>query len=368
MDLFYFLNPNSPTRFEQGVMIKDLTSAIWIERYRDFCEFTLKARIDSNLRTILTNGTFISHIDTNEIMIVENQEINNSRELSSEITFTGRSFETFLENRVVGAVRTFPRQYVQPAYALWNGPIGEQAVSLIEDHILPEKVLDPKDALPYISVLSTAPLMNNVATNFERKELYPQLLDLLSKKNLGIKTIRPNALSPLGSGHPNALFVIHRGVDLSNTVIFSNDLENIKTADYFWSNRKIKNCAMVTSTWFEIMVKSIDAGYNRRVMYVDAKELDEMFEELPVGASESNILNSMADIGEAALENQKEIVIRNVSTTKPFGQYKYGIDFNVGDIVGISGDYNERTKMRVIEYVRIQDETGRSEYPVLSAI
>ncbi len=162
--------------------------------------------------------------------------------------------------------------------------------------------------------------------------------------------------------------MIHKGQDLSNEVKISNDYDDIENADYFWSNRKVKNTAMVTSKWFEVMVKPLAEGYSRRVMFVDGKHLDELYDEMPTEENRDSVLAALELLGQTALLNQKEIVIRNVNTTRPFGKYKYGVDFNCGDIVTIVGDYSESAKMRVIEHVRVEDETGRSEYPTLAAL
>jgi hypothetical protein len=368
MDLFRFLNPTAPTKFEQGVIINGLTSAIWIERYREAGEFTLKARVDSDLRRLLPVGTFISHVDTKEIMVVENLEVNNDQDLSSEITFTGRSFETLLEQRVVGTNKTFPRDASSELYGIYFGPIGEQAVTLIEDHILAENLIDDNDALPYVSVLSTVPEdVFNIAVSFNKDQVYSQLIELLSQQNIGIKTIRPNGLSPLGPSSPNAALLIYQGVDRSSTVILSNDLGDIAEADYFWSNKKFKNTALVTSTWFEIMIKA-SAGIGRRVMYVDGSDLDENYEEAPTGALRDDVIDRMTMLGEKALAKQKEIVITNVETSRNFGKYVYGVDFDLGDIITVVGGYHESTKVQVVEYVKIEDETGRFEYPTLAVV
>ncbi len=214
MDLFRFLNPNAPTRLEDGEIIDGLTDIMWVERYRDAGEFTLTAKVDSNIRNLLPIGTFISHVDTTEVMIVENHEINDDKGSASEIIVTGRGYETFLENRIVGANRAFPSSGVLPEFTLGIAPVWAQAKALLESHILAAYVLDPKDAIPYVSVLSTVPTSGNVdARIIERGDLYSRLLELLAFSSLGIKVVRPGPSSPLGPTSQNAAFVIHQGVD-----------------------------------------------------------------------------------------------------------------------------------------------------------
>ncbi len=342
---------------------------MWIERYRDPGEFSLTARVDSNIRSLLPVGTFISHVATDEVMIVENHEINDDLGLTSEITVTGRGYETFLENRIVGANRVFPSSGLLPEYTLALGPAWQQALTLIENHILAANVLDSNDTLPYVSVLSTVPASPNVSARvINRGELYYRLLEVLALENLGLKVIRPGLLSPLGSSSPNTAFVIHKGVDRSDTVIFSNEAGDIKSADYLWSNKKVKNCALVTGRWLETMVKRPDSGYARRVMYIDGSDIDGTYTSEPIGVDRTTVLNNMTARANQLLIGQKEIALAKVETSRTMGTYTYGVDFGVGDIVMVDGDYNETSKRRVSEYVRIEDKNGESGYPTLTMI
>ncbi len=367
MDLFRFLNPNAPTLLEQGEVVSGLTNIMWIERYREAGEFSLTAKVDSDIRNLLPIGTFVSHVDTEEVMIVENHEISDDKGSASEITVTGRGYETFLENRIVGANRIFPSSGILPEYTLAVGPAWQQVKTLIENHILSSNVYDPNDAVPYVSVLSTVPTAGNVdARIIERGDLYSRLLEILAFSSLGIKVVRPGSSSPLGPTSQNAAFVIHEGVDRSANIIFSNDIGDIKSADYLWSNKRVKNCALVTGRWLETMVKATLSGYDRRVMHVDASDIDNAYTTEPVGVDRTIVLNNMIARANQALANQQEIAIAKVEASRILGVYTYGVDFGVGDLVMVDGGYDETTIMRVSEYVRIEDKNGESGYPTLS--
>jgi hypothetical protein len=62
------------------------------------------------------------------------------------------------------------------------------------------------------------------------------------------------------------------------------------------------------------------------------------------------------------------VAISNVKIAPNSQNYNYRTDYNVGDIVGVDGEYNTSTTMRVIEYVEIEDENGESGYPTLSEL
>jgi hypothetical protein len=47
-------------------------------------------------------------------------------------------------------------------------------------------------------------------------------------------------------------------------------------------------------------------------------------------------------------------------------QFKYGVDYNLGDIVEVEAPSSTITKARVTEYIRTQDKEGERSYPTLT--
>ncbi len=103
MDVFKFKNPTHPTLFDQGELINGLKTKMWIERYRDSSSFDFVADAEAMVHKLLPIGTLISHTESTEVMVVENHEIREQSGKETEIKITGRSFESFLENRIVGS-------------------------------------------------------------------------------------------------------------------------------------------------------------------------------------------------------------------------------------------------------------------------
>ncbi len=93
VDIFRFTNPIEPTRMEQGEIVNGITNKLWIERYTEAGEFTFVAPLNTNLKEKLPIGSFVSHINSDDIMIVENHELSEDQGQESKITITGRSFE-----------------------------------------------------------------------------------------------------------------------------------------------------------------------------------------------------------------------------------------------------------------------------------
>lgn len=363
MDIFKFHNPTSPMQMEQGEIVNGFKSKMWIERYRDAGEFTLVASIDSGVREKLPLGSFISHVDTKEIMIVENHEISDNRGKETDIKITGRGFESFLENRIISSNRYFPNNGGTIDYTITANYTWYQAQFLLQDHVIPSYLLDPNDGLPFLDIINEVTgSADFVERSVQRGEnLYSSLLSLLAINNLGIKILRP------GIYGGNTSLLIHTGVDRSASIVYSYDTGEIESADYLWSMKKLKNSALVSGKWVEVRVD--DPGkvqYDRRMMYVNASDIDDIFTAPPETTDLITVIGKMEQRGFSALAAQKELVLVKAEVSKENTKAIYRRDFDVGDLITVNGDYNQASKMRVNEFVEIEDGTGSSAYPTLT--
>ena len=493
MDVFKF---NNIKPLSDGEIINGLTSKMWVERYRDAGEFTFVAPASLDIINKLPIGSFVSHIDSQEVMIVENHEISETKDGKSEITITGRSFETLLENRIVGSNKVFPIVGIltDNDYLVRANYIYVQAVTLISDHIIASDLLDDNYAFPYVTVTGgvvdiidggnssvnigysdmldggspssvasdivdsgnagATPTIfidggNSVGTTavvdggtaytvntdiisggnakstiisagtaidryFPRKSVYTCLLELLSSDNLGVKNVRPGIWSSLEPS-VNIGIVIHKGADRTGDIILSWDDDQIVSADYLWSNKFLKNAALVTGTYIETLINesnnvdggnaalnsnvfpftyigqsdvmlggdsggvnttfvdggsasttNVPTGYDRRVMHVDAKSSDGFLTGVPTGGWEDFIIPLVETAGFEALASQNKILITKAEVSKNATLPTYRTDYEIGDLITIRGNYGVVSAMRVIEYVEIEDASGESGYPTLS--
>lgn len=364
MDLFKFTNPNAPTRMEQGQIINGLTSKMWIERYLKNGEFTLVAPADAGVQEFLPVGTFISHTNTPEIMIVENHEIADDRGAKSSLTITGRGLETYFENRIVNSNRNFPLDAGLVEYSLAADFTWNQAVKLLSDHLTEFDLFDDNNAFPYVTIESTVSGTGaSVARTIPRGDLYTALLNILKIDGIGIKVIRPGPWSPIVG--PNTAVVLHRGVDRRSTVIFSYNLGEVVTSDYLWSNKNLKNAALVTGKWVEVQVVPAAVGYDRRWMFINASDIDQAWTVGPTGVPLQQIRDAMIQRGNDVLRTQNMLQLSKTELTDDATKAIYRVDYDVGDLITVIGDYNINTARRVTEYVEIEDANGERGYPTL---
>lgn len=381
MDIIRFPESHGSTlNLQNASLVEGWDSVTWIERYRDSGEFTVKADASTHILSSLPVGALISHVNTPEIMMVENHDIASQSEGEvDKITITGRSFETFLEQRLVGSnydwsTVTFPI----PEYVLAQERSWIQAEKLVNDHIRAGfTLIDSDDGFTNVLALMTDELRSASWTSFElpraikRGEVYKALMEILASDSLGIRSSRPcemSVINELEDIPPNTLALeIHKGVDRSRKVSFSSAYSDIESADYLKTIKKLKNAALITSRWLSaVIVDNAYAGIDRRWIHIDASDLDQQLNEAPTGWEMNSLLGLMRSRGRQVLAAHNDIEISNVKIDKSFDRYKYREDYNVGDLVGISGDYNSSAVMRVIEHVEIEDDDGESGYPTLA--
>lgn len=385
----------NPADYTDCNIVNDILTVKWIERYREPGEFSITAYPTDAIRTRLALGTLVTHLETQDVMMVEDHEIDESGDADPVITITGRSLTAFLENRIaspnnlslitssVGALGYIDTPNV---YNFLPNTTVNITRTLIRDHIgnystgATSGLVSARDALPRVEVTSTFvgtdpvgaigtdPSKDLVVT---RGPLLPEVLKLLERMDAGLKILRP---IPSASGASSIVitFQIHKGIDKSETAIFSNDFGDLESTRYFWTNRNYKTSVFVASDYYKKVMRPTTGtgGFDERVIYVDASDAipkESVREDVASSAQLLAFENILTRRGEEALAAAKLEQYLETSIT-PNSRLKYRKDYNIGDIVYIRGNYGVSTKMRVVEYAEFEDATGESGVPTVKAI
>lgn len=373
MDFFRFLN-TTDGYLSQGQMLNGVKTATWVERFRDPGEFKITAPVSSGLRTALPIGSFLSHIDTLEVMIVENHEIDEDvTESEPEIVISGRSLETFLERRVVGAhietyvtpggerLYTSIADYVVPFDTSW-----EQVRYIIADHINATYALLTDDVPGFIPLANQQHI--GTSTTQERimakQYVHDAVMELLAVDDFGIKNVRPN---PANTYPTRTEMRIHNGFDRTDDVVFSYTFGDLERSKYFWSDKDLVTDYYCISTYHNLRSESISEGIDRRIALVDCTDMDSHLSDDDVadGTISDAVAAAMDVRGQQFVQGHRYKGILSTDISKST-QYKFRRDYDVGDIVRVNGNYDISNYMRVTEHVEFQDENGETGYPTLS--
>ena len=364
----------SPTSLESAVPVNGYTSVQWTERYRDPGEFKFTAPLSSGLRDVLPLDTLVSHTKTSDLMYVESHVINEEKDKDPIIEITGRSFDCFLEQRVVSMHRDW-ESYPDgiPSYILPFDYSYEQAKSLINMiidsaiYFRPEEGLD--DIVADTDISGTTTPTDPVARVINRGYLNDRVRELLAVDDLGLRVIRRNPFGVIGDP-TNTILMIHNGKDRRSSVIFSSKKGDIDAASYLWTNKTLKNAALVTGRWLETRVDAggfTAEGFARRELFIDATDIDQNFTEAPVGTDKTDVIAHLVTRGQTLLASQRQFLITQADISDKT-KYEYRKDYSIGDIVTVQSNYGDVMPMRVVEFTEIQDATGQSGHPTLNVL
>jgi len=357
MDFFKFIPGADPSYLTDGEAINGIKKAMWAERYRDLGEFEFRAPESSLLNLNLPVGTIVSHVASQEPMMVTRIELDDEvKDSENEWVIAGNSLESYFKHRVIGddiesTIFLGERSYsTMDVYTLAFDTSWAQTVQMIKDHLtdtfnIPDDEVAGWDIISNEQHTVTSPITE--ARTIRPQTLYSAVQELLAIDDFGIKVVRPNA----GNVDPTKTeFRIHNGLDLRNSVIFSHAFGDLEKTRYFWSEEALKTEYYCVSTYYRLRSDDGPAGFPRRVVLVDCTDMDGHLDDIR---------------GQQALRawNAADIITTNISRTT---QHKYRTDYNVGDIVSVRANYGAEAVKRVIEYVEFQDENGESGYPTLS--
>jgi hypothetical protein len=362
MNIFKYNTITSPTSLDEAEFLNNLKSVMWVERYREPGEFSIDADLSSGIMDILPLGTLISHTNTMEVMIVENHEIKEKKSEDPTITVSGRTFFSFLENRVVGTDSVRASTAISP-YVLVAQYLQWQIRDFINDHIgalaatANDRLDDVEAIVEFYASFWTG---ESVARTIKPGDLLGEVIELLSIEDMGIKTIRKNTFG-IGTATKTYL-TIYRGAPRQNTVMFSWKDGDLDSADHLISQKKKKNSAIIMGTYTNHVVDLGPTKYDRRFMIVDAKDIDGHLDKTD---SFSGLTASFQRRGREALAKQTNVVINRADVSST-AKYLYRRDYEVGDLVSVDSNYGDIAVMRVVEYAEIQDENGESGHPTLA--
>jgi hypothetical protein len=376
-------------------LIGGWNSLIWTERFTDAGDFELLTYdIDNALSIMPIKGPCLLCLrGSDEVMIVDEHEITMDDNGIEMLKTTGRTFETFLEQRFNFTLLPGTEYQQQRNYT-----DGEMIELLIFDAMLNNSY----NVLSNSSVVRTNDQVPNVLLAEEWTDtststtqwmtagvVYPDIRQRLSALDFGIRNKRPNVASAnivsitnpstwasrgvisraVQNNITSLVMELYDGVDRSASqsvvepVVMAPQLGHFHQPRSLFSLKDFKTAVDVRSpyasgqNWQSIYAAQTGIGLNRRWKYVEVGD--------EFGTTSSN-----APLQQYA--NQLYLAARKlkyfdgeVTSAIP---YVYGVDYNLGDLVTVIGNHDFNQDVRVVEFIRSQDENGETAYPTLAFI
>lgn len=354
----------SPGDFRLFKLIEGYSSLIWTERYRNPGDFQLKTPIIADTRTDLAIGNLVSLIDTTAVFMVETHEINVNDAGEDELTVTGRSYETYLENRpniIDDNGVTANDQLTTP----WGDIPTDYTMPEIVQGILQIAALDPlfvglgglDNHSMTISLNGYTPLAPQ-GRAYPREDAYSSVIKMLAEEDMGIRTRRP--LSDLDY---TIDINIYKGQDVSGDVVLDVSAGHfIGNVKYYFSYKDYFTTVWVSGRDVTIEVsRSGASGYQRMQRRTGLLDIQE------ITGTGTTVEKKLAARGRSFLGDHGKTTYFE-GQVSPNIPYVFKTHYNLGDIIWARGQYGISQEMQVTEYVRTEDlEVGEAEYPTVSA-
>ena len=400
MDLYTLTNT-----FLSKDVIDDFVSAIWTERYSAAGDVQLVVPATSDMIEKLAPGTFLALRGTKEVMILDTQSIEEGL-----MTVIGQSLLEFLNERMIW--------FVNPEYRS-DQPDDSKVVDYTHPHPGTSPTLTPGQFISHVverMAITPIPFMGSYFTGttentnldwpFEAIErltlgaidtsgtakritvpigpLYDGISQLAQKEGIGLSLYLDSAHVDTGY---NLKFKTYRGVDHTTGSAFPlvrllPDMDSISDIKEIRSNAYYKNVVYV---WYKGLITTHYAeptlpkpeGFERRSMVTDAEGepvARKITQSWGAGQTYTNYVVGASEVNAFREQNAKDALanhnyIRAIDgQTSPHNDYKYGVDYGLGDTIELKSFTGLLSKARVTEYIRSQDKSGEREYPTISVV
>jgi hypothetical protein len=352
------------TQLRRETVIDKYKSLIWTERYSDVGEIELVVESSLENRQKFKAGKWLALSESYRCMKIETVQDKTDEDGADLLTITGPAIEIILDDRVAFNVKD--DLVTNPKWIITDVPAAV-ARKVFHD-ICVTGILDTHDIIPFIADVDLLPAdtlpepSDPITVEIEPDSVLNVVRQICQAYDLGFRLLRNFDFSQLA-------FDIYAGSDRTSqqddypTVIFSSELENIKNTTELKSVAGVKNIAYVYSNlgFEEVVATDVDpnlVGFERQVMSIKMDDFDEGTDPLVVTAL-------MQQKGREELSKVRNFQGLDGEVNQA-SQYKYGTDYQLGDIVELRGKDGVSSNMRVTEQIFVSDEEGERSYPTLS--
>lgn len=379
-------------------IVDEFVSAIWTERYSAAGDVQLVVPATTEMIDKLSDGTYLALRGSKEVMILETQSIEDGL-----MTVVGETLPGFLNQRVAwftnpdydSASEGSPKivDYTETTTA---GQFLANVVDKMVIHPVAFSGIDYGSVNLDWEFETIAHLeLGAVDTSGDPERftipigpLYDGIQQLAEQEQIGFSLYLDVATFDTGYV---LKFTTYRGNDLTSDqtvnplVRLTPDLESLSDLKEIRSRANYKNVVYVyyqgaVSVHYAEPTLPKPEGFERRVLVTDA-------EGEPVGhkqqvdtfigygrGSYTQIEVGPADVAAFREQNAKDALANHNyilaidGQTSPNNDYKFGVDYDLGDIIELEGLSGTLSKARVTEYIRSQDKTGERAYPTISVV
>jgi len=401
-----------PSYSSIGSFVPAFKSMIWVERHKGHGSFELKTHNIKETLAALPLMSFIGIQNSRDVMMVETHVVDKDAENKQELTVTGRSLTAFLEHRNVDILPNqsywlgvedwdsylWPRHLAASLF-LWEFLVNPTSTDATRpgidlDHGIDQAYWrDITQTVPNVAITNSNvwPATANFETSVSvvRGEVWKQIDDVLSLlPRLGVRVIRPPSYNayvvdfyrPTASEFPKQTTVIYsfseqmsklrfdvyggldRSLDQTDwpPIVFDFNAGVLGPSQYVFSSTNYKTyikASNANTSASRLRDLHTWTGWDLRTALIDAGDLQDIPEDVPK-------LFKLIHLGLADTAIKKVADVDLLANSS----IRYGIDYDLGDVVTVLDEFNQKTNMRITEYTRSSGVDGDREYPTLAML
>jgi len=309
LEVFKKLNDKD---YEQLAVIDQFKSLVVNRRYYSANDFELKLALSMDNLDYLKVGNAVRINDTFYYI-----NYSNVPELETgELVVKGVSFFGLLNKRII-----------------WENYSRQARPEVIARDLLSRHVVNPSNSSRKIHQLSLAPEvdLNTPSVQFQNSYgiVRKQVENLCETHGFGFRELMTDPYVP------SARIEFYKGQDLSETVEFTTDAENVISESYEQSDFDERNVALVAGegegTERELVTLGNGSGLDRKELYVDARDLQSENDDVVMTTAEYR--QALTERGQSKLAEHQPILILDGDINVHNQLYEYGVDYDLGDIV-----------------------------------
>lgn len=313
-------------------LIENESSFQWTRKYFEPGKFELHCPITDNNKELLRRGNLVWKRGAVEAGVIESLTYHEDAS-KSEITASGRFLSSYMSRRLI-----------RPFYHIENG--------LVETAI--REIYSNAAAIPLVELGPVQGYPEKVTFQATYKNLLTYVEKLAKYSDTGFR-FRPDFVNK------KITFELYRGTDhtvgqsTNQRIVFSDWYGNLAKTEYFENDQTYKNVCYVggqgEGTARTIVTAGNDSlvGLDRREVFLSASDIQT--ENLTDDQYKAALIQRGAD------ELKKDNLAVSVSSeVDPSGNFKYGSDYDLGDIVTVRKDsFGVSKDLRITEINEIYE-------------
>lgn len=372
------------------VVVRQYSTLIWSERFDKDSDFELTTYLVDETLKQLPLWSLISLRQSKEVMMVEKHAIATDEFGVKTLTVKGTSLTSYFDYRSIGEKSgvKYPAMTKSAIESililLYNAFVNTQAFDLTTG--LAAYYKNPRDAIPNCVITdsteehSSANQGPSLLRWLDPGSVRSALVEFIGYRPYGFRMLRPESPGYVVTVAQNqtvsrvytpnitkVAFDVYRGTDRSiqalgpRALILDVAMDDLNAPNYLFGTNTVYNEVHVCLPTRALAVtRGVYSGIYRRVLHSNVGQPAEGWTE----TAWETFNEAMAQI---TVNSAIETVMIEGEVSKT-SEKIFEIDYNLGDIISLRGDYGVTSRCRVIEYIRTYDKGAVLNYPTLAGL